>query len=498
MSKLDKDFKKMAEIFCNFRKNYCKSKVIDKHILSLIESFILANTFQNFYYNLNQENVKEYKLPEGKIKLIKRDLKRFHKKAQNAIKLKEDFFTNKQYSNFKKFINKKYPSFNVLISEIEKQIQPKKIIMNLSKQYKKTKTATKSNNLQAYFTTLAIEIFIKKKKRLPSTKKDFDIFSKLRSKDAFQGFSKLTYNSMERMMPSLIKKLNNDRSGFNKRLLKTWQEPFNFFQALLHTSFETAYYYRQRISSKINDNNKYVAEALLRIHARALKISNEIFILLTNGFPDGANSRWRSLYELAVISFFISQHGNEVAQRYLEHEVIDKLNRAESYMKHHKKLGYPPAKRDLNKLRKIQQELCQKYGNYYKNDYGWIPKSLWGSRTGVGFGFIEENVKLSHLNLFYKLSCTHVHGGSGGFYSLGLINQEELLLIGSSNYGLADPLQNSAISIHQITVNLLNLFPDFEGIISMFVMQMFVDKISQSAVKVQKGIEERDAKLRMK
>ena len=496
MSELDKEFKPLLNECCNLRKNHYRSKIVDKHILSLIESFIWANTFQNFYSNLNQENIREYNLPKGKINLIKKDLNKFYLKAKNVISAKEAFFKDKDYYDFRKLIINKYPPFRVLILEIEKEIQPKKTINYMSKQYMKTKVASESKELQPYFTTIALEMFIKKKKRLPYTKKDFGIFSKLMSKDDFQKFSELTFQNMEKRIPSLIKSLKSDRAGFDKRLLKTWGKPLNYFQALLHTSYEAAYYFREKFPSKINDNNKYIAEALLRIHARALKISNEILTLLSNGYPDGANSRWRSLYELAVISFFISQNSTDVAQRYLEHEAIDRLNRAESYMKHHKKLKYPPIRRDRNKLRNMQQRLCAKYGDYYKNDYGWIPRSLWGSRTGVGFGFIEESVNLSHLNPFYKLSCSHVHGGSGGFYSLGLINQDELLLIGSSNYGLADPVQNSAISIHQITVNLLNIFPDFEGVISMGVMQLFVDRISASAINVQKGIKERDAKFR--
>ena len=496
MDGLDEDFKKNLNKFCNFRKDYCKSKILDKYILSLIESFVFANAFQNFYLNLNQENIINYNLPKGKINLIKKDLKKFYQKAKKVINAKEGFFKDKDYYNFRKLVINKYPSFRVLILEVEKKFQPKKTVNYMSKQYVMIKATSKSKNLQSYFTTIALENFIKKKKRLPSTSKDFSIFGKFMSKDILQKFSKLTFKNMEKRTLPLIKLLKRDRVGFNKRLLKLWGEPLNYFQALLHVSYETAHYFRENSPSKINDNNKYIAVALLRIHAKALKISNEILILLSNGFPDGANSRWRSLHELAVISFFISKNGNEVAQRYLEHEVVDKLNEAESYMKYHKKLGYPSIKRNIKKLKSMQQELCIKYGDYYKNVYGWIPKSLWGSRNGIGFGFIEENVNLSHLNPFYKLSCSQIHGGSGGFYSLGLINQEEFLLIGSSNYGLADPLQNSAISINQITVNLLNIFPNFEGVVSMFVMQLFVDGISTSAVKVQKGIEAREVKFR--
>ncbi|MGB7293734.1 MAG: DUF5677 domain-containing protein [Thermodesulfobacteriota bacterium] len=458
---------------------------------------VFATLITNFETNLSQKKVSQYNLPKGKIQLIKSESKTIFSKARNVLNLKGDRVLEKDYNGFRKTILSKYPKFIIIADDIEKEINPKKAIKTVGAEYHRKKNISDSKDLQVYFTTLALEIFIRKNNRLPSSKKDFEAFSKIISKDTLQKFSQSTFNNMEKSMQSLVKKLQLDRSWFNKRLLKTWGEPLSLFQALLHTSYESAYYFRGGIPSKVKSSDKHKAEALLKIHARALRISNEIFVLLCNGFPDGANSRWRSLYELAVISFFISQNNDEVAQRYLEHEAIDKLNRAESYQKHHKKLGYPPIKRDLNKLRKIQRNLCAKYGNYFKNDHGWIPKRLWSNQDGIGFSFIEESVKLSHLNPFYKLSSSQVHGGSGGFYSLGLINQDEFLLIGSSNYGLADPLQNASISIHQITVNLLNLSPDFEGVVSMFVMHFFVDKIALSAIKVQKEIEKREKSLKL-
>jgi hypothetical protein len=41
-----------------------------------------------------------------------------------------------------------------------------------------------------------------------------------------------------------------------------------------------------------------------------LQIFNEILVLLKSGYADGANSRWRSLHELAVISFFLLDNNN--------------------------------------------------------------------------------------------------------------------------------------------------------------------------------------------
>jgi hypothetical protein len=89
------------------------------------------------------------------------------------------------------------------------------------------------------------------------------------------------------------------------------------------------------------------------------------------------------------------------------------------------------------------------------------------------------------------LSSAHVHGSSRGLYSLGLRKdfQNKILSVGASNYGLADPLQNAAISLMHVTNCLLTFDPDFESLTIMRINQYFIEEIGIKAVKVQKGIE---------
>ncbi|HTC68987.1 MAG TPA: DUF5677 domain-containing protein, partial [Acidothermaceae bacterium] len=53
--------------------------------------------------------------------------------------------------------------------------------------------------------------------------------------------------------------------------------------------------------------------------ARACRIVEEGLALLKAGFGPGASSRWRALYEIAVVATFIGQHGAETATRYVDH-----------------------------------------------------------------------------------------------------------------------------------------------------------------------------------
>jgi hypothetical protein len=71
--------------------------------------------------------------------------------------------------------------------------------------------------------------------------------------------------------------------------------------------------------------------------------------------------------------------------------------------------------------------------------------------------------------------------------------QNEILLVGASNYGLADPLQNTAISLLHITICLLNLEPDFESITQMQIMKNYISEIGIKAVSIQKQIEKEES-----
>lgn len=49
----------------------------------------------------------------------------------------------------------------------------------------------------------------------------------------------------------------------------------------------------------------------------------EIITLMKNGFADGAYARWRSMYELSIISSFIIQYGENVAKKFYEASETD-------------------------------------------------------------------------------------------------------------------------------------------------------------------------------
>jgi hypothetical protein len=85
-----------------------------------------------------------------------------------------------------------------------------------------------------------------------------------------------------------------------------------------------------------------------------------------------------------------------------------------------------------------------------------------------------------------------VHGGSKGFFRIGLIDrlQNKILLVGPTDYGFADPLQNTAISILHVSCSLLVEEPDFDSILQMQILGSYIEEIKSESVEIQKKVEE--------
>jgi len=58
------------------------------------------------------------------------------------------------------------------------------------------------------------------------------------------------------------------------------------------------------------------------------------------GPADGAMARWRTLHEINVVITLIAEHGDELAERYLAHDIDESARALAVYEKTHAALGY--------------------------------------------------------------------------------------------------------------------------------------------------------------
>lgn len=231
-----------------------------------------------------------------------------------------------------------------------------------------------------------------------------------------------------------------------------------------------------------NDVEKEISprfEVLSRSHARSCQVALEILTLLQNGFADGADARWRTLHEIAVETNVINRHDDDLAVRYLDHDIIQKRESARTFQAHCHELGYEAVTdEELQELETAYTRLIRQHGKDFANENGWAAHLTGKPRPR--FKDIEVIAKFEHMRPLYKMACLNVHGGARGlFFRLGLSYEEDenLLLAGPSTNGLANPIQNTAYSLLQITAALLTYDINLDYLVTMKVLHQLEQEI---------------------
>jgi hypothetical protein len=443
--------------------------------------------------NLTQNNIRELNLPKGKIGQIKKkyiDIQRNMKLAFSSS-LKGTKIDEEYYDNFKLKIEKEFPEFLKIFIEIEKEIDIKEIKSFLMKKEDELKKIGKPvEDFNAIIITKGLEVYVQEKKEIPIGQ-NLKKFIKILSDEALS-VSKKLFKALKKDSKNMLAYIRRYRKGFENRLYKRWKEPLTLLELLIQISLESGGKQKEKLAKTTDKTNDFKREAIINLHARAVQISNEILVLVKSGFADAAYARWRTLHELNIISFFLLESNNVVSKRFLEHKVIRHFKEATDYRECYKKLGYSPLDRKtFNKLKRKKERLCRKYDDKFQKDYGWIPSSILNPRD---FRTLEKHVKLDKFHHFYNLACDAAHGGAKGFHRLGLMDiyQKKVLHVGASNYGLADPILNTADSLFGVSICLLNLEPDFESNIQLHIMRDFVNEIGQKAFKIQNELEKEE------
>lgn len=260
----------------------------------------------------------------------------------------------------------------------------------------------------------------------------------------------------------VLKKINKEKNKFIDYHNEIWGSPFNLLESFVRLCLEMGDDFGRRFDSDDQNNADVVFYVLQRLHVRGCQVSAEILNLLRGGFADGAHARWRTLHELAVIARFIANHDNEVAEKYLDHSAIVEYQRALQFRKHSEDLSYAPmSEDDFALIQSNYEAVKEKYksefknADWFRNDYWWASSVL--NKQHPNFFMIEENVGSSFMQPFVKLAHVNVHAGSAGvFLRLGSPpNDKDLLVAGSSIFGVGEPGQNTAYSIYSLTSTLL-------------------------------------------
>ena len=237
---------------------------------------------------------------------------------------------------------------------------------------------------------------------------------------------------------------NASMQSFLQHNSMLWRDGFDKSEMLYLMILEMSDHYQAYyldLSDKTRNALKNRYYVLRKLHGRACQQFYEILWLLRGGFADGAYARWRSLFELSVIAEFISQNDEQVAKAFV----------------------------DSVKTNEVK-------------DYGWAKNAQCFAslkpKASVTFEMIRGQCTTitEDWKKAYKESCQVVHASPlGTLGRMGSPNENRVISTGSSDYGLAPPAVNSAISLMHVTIFYFGLLRQMDSRAMIRTIQKWLD-----------------------
>ncbi len=180
---------------------------------------------------------------------------------------------------------------------------------------------------------------------------------------------------------------------------------------------------------------------LLSSYAKAILNIREVLCLLHNGFPDGALSRARNIYEQMIIMHFISRHkdekdGYDLIDRYFDNQDIqshynNKLYYEELINFNEESLS-DICNMEINRHNMSIKEFQNKYPDCKRfNDYWWASKII----NQPSFEKLQKVCNAGLFRVIYRRACISTHASAmGDFALLGRDNPDGNILTTQETY----------------------------------------------------------------
>lgn len=287
--------------------------------------------------------------------------------------------------------------------------------------------------------------------------------------------------------------------GFRQRLEARWSEGFHGLRMLLTMCRELGGEVAARHRRSRSRKGRALRAVLLHLHTRGCQVTAEIITLMENGFADGAMARWRTLYEIGVVATVLSEGGEELAERYLAHEVVESKLALEEYDRCHRALGFRPMPlRERRRIERTFHEVVNAYGSAFGKPNGWATQHL--RLKKVTFKDLEDAAQRSGMRSYYKMASYNVHADAKGiFHRLGSLGDPSMALAGASNAGFVEPGQNTAVTLVQMTALLLHdRVSNLDVMIQLQLLISVRDDISRSLHKASRALQRDHARYQGK
>ncbi|WP_409473530.1 DUF5677 domain-containing protein [Streptomyces sp. HC307] len=324
--------------------------------------------------------------------------------------------------------------------------------------------------------------------------------------------SKAVPEFIDMMAPQLaLSMMRNKRSlrannrmerGYDRRIRKRWGKAFDLYVIVHTVCIELGEKVSNRERDGLTSAQVHTLEALTGLHVTASRIAGEVLALLSQGYPRGALARCRTLHEAAVIACIIADSAadpdhSDLAERFLEHEIVTLRRDALQFQKDHEILGEEPLDQEyLDELEARYDEVIAKYGQSFAREYGWAKKFSPDDNLRA----LEKKASLSHVRPHYQSASSEVHCGSRGLGN-NFIEMRGVTLrhSGKINVGLTGPADLALSSLLQVTFShAVQGHPDglnVESLLCMKTLEEIRSACLEEFLATQKAIDRAEEKI---
>lgn len=234
---------------------------------------------------------------------------------------------------------------------------------------------------------------------------------------------------------------------------------------------------------------------LIRLHMRGCQVAEEIITLLENGLADGAMARWRTLHEISVVATLIEDGDEELARRFIDHDIVEVKKQADEIEVQQVQLGYPPLPaRERQRIESAFAAAITRYGQSFRHDYGWAAEHLGEKKPD--FRRIQIAANQSGMIVYYKMANFNVHAGARGMFFRLTDMGTNVPIAGRSNAGLLEPGQNTAYSLVRVTGALIGRPKDADTLVEVSALITLRDAIPKAFARADRKLRRDEAAFR--
>lgn len=183
------------------------------------------------------------------------------------------------------------------------------------------------------------------------------------------------------------------------------EEFFTYYYLFVNSCYSIFNNITKQLRGKSADLEDFV---ILGIYGTLCGMSDEIGVLLTNGYTKSALVLWRTFYEHTVIGIFLMRENDtELFRSYVDFGHRDVQRKKDSYDKHREELNFPeldPEKSSAIAAR--SEELKKLYGRDFEGEFAWAKKHVVGKPS---FHLIEEKADMKRYRPFYIWASSFSH-----------------------------------------------------------------------------------------